>query len=136
MDRLNKNRWFVIALAIVLVIFWLLNLQVWRGMGGLLGFRGLLGLPVLAVLAVFLVRGHRWARWCLLLWFLYGTVYHFIGWAGLWGSQQDWDAAFRFMHLVSLIVHVLLVVCLLVSRRLREHVGERLAPKTGEASTI
>ena len=131
---LARNRRFVIGLAIVLVSFALLSFLVWHGVRGGLDVRGALGLLVFSALAVFLVRGHRWARWCLLLWLVYGTLHHFIGWSSLrMTSRQDMEV-FRVSHLASLVVHVVLGAYLLVSRRLREHLDVHSFPESTSIS--
>jgi hypothetical protein len=124
---LQRNRRFVIGLATVLVSFALLELLAWYGVRGV---RGALGFLVFSALAVLLVRGHRWARWCLLLWFVYGILHHYIGWSSLrMTSRQDMEV-FRVSHLASLAVYVALGAYLLVSRRLREHLDVHSFPES------
>jgi hypothetical protein len=81
---LHRNRRFVIGIAIVLVIYPLLRLLFWLSVEGTSHMRGdLLALLVIAALSFFLVQGHHWAQRCLLLYFIYAALGHFIGWSSL-----------------------------------------------------
>ena len=119
---LRRNRRFVIGNAIVLVSYPLLRLLLWLSVQGTSNIGGdLVALLVIAALSFFLVQGYRWARWCLLLWFIYAALGHFIGWSSLRVTTRQDMEIYRISQLTFLVVDVILGAYLLVSRRLREH---------------
>jgi hypothetical protein len=128
---LTRNRRFVIGFAIALVSYPLLSLLFWLSVHGTRHVHSsLVALLVISALSFFLVRGHRWARWCLLLWFVYATLTHFIGWSSLLAvSRQDMEI-FRMSNLASLVIDIVLGGYLLISRRLREHLDVHSFPES------
>lgn len=132
---LRRNRPFVIGLAIALVSVPLINLVFWLNVQGTRAIRGpVTSLLVILALAFFLVQGHRWAKWCLVLWFVYSMMHHLIGWSSLRMTSRQDMKIYRNWDLVSLVLDVALVAYLLFSRRLREHLDVHSYPSSTSIS--
>lgn len=117
----KRDRAFAIKIAILLVSFPVLELLVLVSLGDRDIRSKIVFLLLVLALSVFLVRGHQWAKWLLLLWLVYSALFNAIGWSSLGSTSRPELALFRWWDLAATVLAVGLIVVLLVSKSLRDH---------------
>ena len=132
----QRDRAFAIKIAILLVSFPVLKLLVMVSFGARDLRSRLVGLLLVLGLSIFLVRGHQWAKWLLVLWLVYTALFNAIGWSSLGSASRPDLAKFRWWDLAATVLAVGLIVLLLVSRSLRDHLIASAQSRSGSSLSL
>lgn len=132
----KRDRTFAIWTAILLVIFPVLDLLVLLSLGDRDLRSKLAGLLLVIALSVFLVLGHQWAKWLLVLWLVYTALFNAIGWSSLLATSRPELANFRWWDLAATVLAVGLIVILLVSKSLRDHLIASAQSRSGSSLSL
>ena len=127
----QRDRASAIRIAILLVSFPVLELLVLLSFGARDLLSKIVLLLVVLGLSVLLVLGHSWAKWLLLLYLAYSALFNAIGWASLGSTSRPDIANFRWWDLAATALAAGLIVVLLASRSLRDHLIASAQSRSG-----
>jgi hypothetical protein len=132
----KRDRAFAIKIAILLVSFPVLELLVLLSLGDRDLRNKIVGLLLVLAFSVFLVLGHQWAKWLLVLWLVYTALFSAIGWSSLGSTSRPELAIFRWWDLAVTVLAVGLIVVLLVSKSLRDHLLASAQSRSGSRLSL
>ncbi len=132
----QRDRAFAIRIAILIASFPVLELLVMLSLGDRDLRNKIVVLLLVLALSVFLVLGHQWAKWLLILWLVYSALFSAIGWSSLLSVSRPGLAIFRWWDLAATVLAVSLLVVLLVSRSLRDHLLASAQSRSGSGPSL
>jgi hypothetical protein len=127
----KRDRAFAIRIAILLASFPVLELLVLLSLGDR-DLRSKIVLLLLVVaFSVLLVLGYQWAKWLLILWLVYSALFSAIGWSSLLSAGRPGLASFLWWDLAATVLAVALIVILLGSKSLKDHLLASAQSRSG-----